>query len=107
MRTGRSIYWHDAKVYEAEFSEAILTDTRFIVHVPDFSYSGDIIILELISADNGSTFNGSYSYRRKTYNPGTIRLNRVRNQNASDTLKGRWEEGGSTGTWIFEIDAPL
>ncbi len=103
-RTGLSRYRYNGRMFEAEMSDTIVTDTRIAASIPD---SGDIIYLKAQSTDNGCTYVGAYYYRGNTYPPGKVEFRRENEPGGSDTFVGRWIDADGRDVWILEIDPPL
>lgn len=102
-RTGISTYQYHKRPFKAEFSDAVITDTKLSVEVPD---SGDVMIMTATSTDNGRTYVGRYEYRGRTYNSGNIEFTRERKRNGGDTFKGQWIDPDERDRWILEVDPP-
>lgn len=105
-RCGCSKVKYEGELYEEDFSDAIVLTTRLAVDIPTDGDEGqkDVVTVSAVSADNGQTYNGKYSYKGNSYSPGQVKFTRTTREDGFDIFTGEWIDLPKRDSWIIEVE---
>ena len=101
-RDGKSHYRFEDGWYEEEFTNAIVSDTKISIDIPQEGQT-DTVLVTARSTDNGNTYIGTYQYLRQTEEDGQVEFRRYRGK-SGDVFKGHWvPRNGVRDLWFIEV----
>ena len=105
-RCGCSKMQYEGKLYEEDFSDAIVLPARLAVDIPTEGAEGqrDVVTVSADSKDNGQTYHGTHSYKGNSYSPGPVKFTRTTREDGFDIFTGEWSDFRGRGSWIIEVE---